>query len=86
MPRPLPRRAVASLVLAAVGVVAVGVPAAVGAVLAHLELRSIDAGRGDPAGRPTARLARALGAVVTVLWVMGLVGYGLLLAEVPGWW
>lgn len=85
-PRYRPSRAVPSLVLALVGLGCCGLPGLVGAVLAHQELRDIGRGQVDPAAAPTARLARWLGLTGAGLWLLGVVGYVLLLVEVSAGW
>ena len=75
-------QAVPALVLSLIGLLCCGLPAVVGAVLAQRDLRAIDAGRTDPSKRSTAQIALGTGLVGIVLWVMAIVGYGLLLASV----
>lgn len=79
-------QAVPALVLSLVGLACCGLPAVVGAVLAQRDLRAIAAGRTDPAKRSTAQLALVVGSAGTVLWIMAVVGYGLLLASVFEQW
>lgn len=79
-------QAVPALVLSLVGLACCGLPAVVGAVLAQRDLLAIATGRTDPAKRSTAQIALVVGLAGTVLWIMAVVGYGLLLASVFEQW
>lgn len=73
-------QATTALILSIVGIVCCAVAAPVAWYMGNTEVQAIDAGRRDPTNRGTANAAKIIGIVGTVLAVIGIVGYGVLVA------
>jgi hypothetical protein len=75
-----PHRGVLILVLGILGFVACGIFTAVPAwIMGAGDLKQIDAGTMDPAGRGLTTAGKILGMIVTILYILGAVVVGLLL-------
>lgn len=72
-------QATTALVMAILGIVCCGPLAIVGWVMANNELAGIAAGRRNPSNEGSAKAARVVGIIGTVLWAIGIiVGAGLI--------
>ena len=72
-----PHRATTVLVLGIVGLVYCGICSVIAWIFGNEDLRKMREGRMDMAGYDTTNIGRILGIVGTILWIIGIIGYGM---------
>lgn len=75
-------QATTALILSILGLACCAIAAPVAWYMGNAEVVAIDAGRRDPSNRGTAKAAKIIGIVGTVLAVVGIIGYGVLVVLV----
>lgn len=73
-----------ALALSIIGIICCGLTAPFGMVMGRNEMKTIDAGRGDPTARGTAQAAWIIGLIATIIFGLALAFYAIVILAAAG--